>query len=103
MRSVAALLLLVSLLPAAEIKVGHTAPPLTLDHILQASPGAEADWPVLDETGLEGRYDYELRWDIRNPISVLDYVRDELGLELRPQVREMKHLIVRSIERSKTW
>ena len=63
----------------------------------------ELDRPVLDETGLEGRYDYELLWDIRNPISVLDFVRDELGLELRPQVREMEHLIVRSIERAKTW
>ena len=59
--------------------------------------------PVLDETGLEGRYDFGLHWDIRNPISVLDFVRDELGLELRPQVREMEHLIVRSIERAKTW
>jgi len=61
------------------------------------------DRPVLDETGLEGRYDFELHWDIRNPISVLDFVRDELGLELRPQVREREHLIVRSIERAKTW
>ena len=63
----------------------------------------ELDRPVLDETGLEGRYDFELSWDIRNPISVLDFVRDELGLELRPQVREMEHLIVQSIERAKTW
>ena len=62
----------------------------------------ELDRPVLDETGLEGRYDFELLWDIRDPISVLDYVRDELGLELRPQVREMENLIVQSIERAKT-
>ena len=62
----------------------------------------ELDRPVLDETGLEGRYDFELHWDIQNPISVLDFVRDELGLELRPQVREMEHLIVQSIERAKT-
>lgn len=63
----------------------------------------ELDRNVLDETGLEGRYDFELHWDIRNPISVLDFVRDKLGLELRPRVREIEHLIVRSIERAMTW
>lgn len=63
----------------------------------------ELDRPVLDETSLEGRYDFELLWDTRNPISVLDFVRDKLGLELQPQVREMEHLIVRSIERAMTW
>ena len=63
----------------------------------------ELNRPVLDETGLEGRYDFELHWDIRNPISVLDFVRDNLGLELRPQVREMEHLIVQSIDRAVTW
>ncbi|MDE0164763.1 MAG: TIGR03435 family protein [Bryobacterales bacterium] len=63
----------------------------------------ELDRPVLDETGLKGRYDFELLWDIRNPISILDFVRDNLGLELRPKVREMEHLIVQSIERAVTW
>ena len=63
----------------------------------------ELDRPVLDETGLEGRYDFGLLWDIRDPISILDFVRDKLGLELRPQVREMEHLIVQSIERARTW
>ena len=63
----------------------------------------ELDRPVLDETSLEGRYDFELLWDTRNPISVLDFVRGKLGLELRQQVREMEHLFVRSIERAMTW
>ena len=63
----------------------------------------ELDRPVLDETSLEGRYDFELLWDTRNPISVLDFVRGKLGLELRPQVREMEHLLVQSIERATTW
>ena len=64
---------------------------------------SELDQPVLDETSLEGRYDFELLWDTRNPISVLDFVRRKLGLELQPQVREMEHLFVRSIERATTW
>ena len=63
----------------------------------------ELDRPVLDETTLEGRYDFELLWDTRNPISVLDFVRGKLGLELQPHVREMEHLFVRSIERPTTW
>ena len=63
----------------------------------------ELDRPVLDETSLEGRYDFELLWDTRNPSTVLDFVRGKLGLELQPQVREMEHLFVRSIERAMTW
>ena len=70
-----------------------------LVHLLQR----EVDRPVLDETNLEGRYDFELHWDTRNPIPVLDFVRGKLGLELRPQVREMEHLLVQSIERATTW
>ena len=63
----------------------------------------ELQRPVLDDTNLEGRYDFEVCWDIQNPTSVLDFVRDQLGLEPRPQVREMDHLFVQSIERAMTW
>ncbi len=64
---------------------------------------SELDRPVIDETGMEGRYDFELIWDTRNPTSVLDSVRGKLGLELQPQLREMEHLLVRSIDRATTW
>ena len=43
--------------------------------------------PVVDETGMQGKYDYELKWDqpdANNPNAdaVIEAVRDQLGLEL---------------------
>jgi uncharacterized protein (TIGR03435 family) len=43
--------------------------------------------PVVDETGMQGKYDYELKWDqpdVNNPNTdaLIEAVRDQLGLEL---------------------
>ena len=43
--------------------------------------------PVVDETGMQGKYDYELKWDqpdANNPNAdaLIEAVRDQLGLEL---------------------
>ena len=43
--------------------------------------------PVVDETGMQGKYDYELKWDqpdVNNPNTdaLVNAVRDQLGLEL---------------------
>ena len=51
--------------------------------------------PVLDETGLEGRYEIELTWDPQRPESLPAAVRDQLGLELAPARREIEVLVVR--------
>jgi len=50
--------------------------------------------PVVDETGIAGVYDYELRWDPQKPESVLSAVREQLGLELREAKRPIEFLIV---------
>jgi uncharacterized protein (TIGR03435 family) len=63
----------------------------------------ELDRPILDETGLDGRYDFELRWEPQNPSSLMDSARSVFGLDLVPAVREMEHLVVKSIERLSTW
>jgi uncharacterized protein (TIGR03435 family) len=51
--------------------------------------------PVLDETGLDGRYAIELTWDPQRPEGLLAAVREQLGLELAPARREIEVLVVR--------
>jgi len=55
------------------------------------------DKPVLDETGLEGTWEVELEWDEGEgkEASLRDAVRETLGLELKPAVREVEVTVVR--------
>lgn len=80
-------------LKAAGAPIGRLA------GVVQSVLGKE----VVDETGLTENYDYELTWDVKQPASITDAIRNELGLELIPQNRKRKHLIVDSIQEVKTW
>lgn len=70
-----------------------------LVQVAQAVLGEE----VVDDTGLTEHYDYELTWDVKQPTSIIGAIRNELGIELIPQDRKRKHLIVDSIQEVKTW
>jgi len=48
---------------------------------------------VLDETDLNGFFDIALYWDPRSPDSVLKEIRDQVGLELRPEKRSIEILV----------
>lgn len=61
---------------------------------LASSLEYELERPVVDETGMEGNYDFELTWDPEEPDSVFAAVREQLGLELRPAKRPIEFLIV---------
>jgi uncharacterized protein (TIGR03435 family) len=55
--------------------------------------------PVLDETGLTNHYDFELKWaDVSDehpkPDSLVEAVREQLGLELKPATRPVEMLVV---------
>jgi len=50
--------------------------------------------PVLDETSLEGRYDWELKYDPEKPQSLIPAVRDQLGLELTPARHSIEWYVV---------
>ena len=49
---------------------------------------------VIDETALTGRYDFTLQWDRNQPESILDAVRNQLGLTVVSGRRPVEFLIV---------
>jgi uncharacterized protein (TIGR03435 family) len=51
--------------------------------------------PVFDETGLTGRYDVTFNWPAQDAVEALSAAaRDQLGLELRAEKREVEFLVV---------
>ncbi|HEX5761432.1 MAG TPA: TIGR03435 family protein [Thermoanaerobaculia bacterium] len=52
--------------------------------------------PVLDETGLAGRYAVELSWDAAKPEALPAALRAQLGLALVPARRQIEVLVVRA-------
>jgi uncharacterized protein (TIGR03435 family) len=66
----------------------------TVGHVL----GSE----VLDETGLNGRYDYNLKWDPNQPHSIIRAIREQLNLELVMTSRKLEYVAVDSITEART-
>jgi uncharacterized protein (TIGR03435 family) len=55
--------------------------------------------PVIDRTGIEGRFDIDLKWDEpdrqhRNPEAFKQVLLDQLGLELVPSREPIEMLVV---------
>ncbi len=50
--------------------------------------------PVIDEAGLAGYYDVHLRARDAEPESIVEAVREQLGLELSPERRDIELLVV---------
>jgi uncharacterized protein (TIGR03435 family) len=62
-----------------------------LNHVLKK--------PVVDETGLKGGYDLELKWDVKedianDPTKLIEAVREQLGLELTLAKRPKEVVVV---------
>jgi uncharacterized protein (TIGR03435 family) len=50
--------------------------------------------PVIDETGLKEKYDWDIIFDAKNPQSIAKAIHDELGLELKSLKRAIEILYV---------
>ncbi|MGH9728779.1 MAG: TIGR03435 family protein [Candidatus Acidiferrales bacterium] len=64
---------------------------------------ASLNLPVFDETGLTGRYDFELTLNGDNEASIAQAFREQLGLELVPSKRKLEYLVVKSAAEPRTW
>ena len=65
-----------------------------------------SDIPVLDKTGLNGKFTYDVRWVSNEPgpgrtlgSSLIDAMEEQLGLTLRPHQEPTRVMIVDSIGR----
>lgn len=56
---------------------------------------------VFDETGLRGRYDFDLKWNHEHPKSIVSAIREQLGLQLVPAHRKVAYLVVNSVKEPK--
>jgi uncharacterized protein (TIGR03435 family) len=59
--------------------------------------------PVVDESGLSGKFDFRLHWDAKNPQSFFDALVTHLGLQLIASKRDLEYLVVDSAQQPKTW
>lgn len=77
---------------------------------LRGMVGAYLTNPVFDETGLEGTWDFEIKWHARalltaagsDATTIFDAVDKQLGLKLEPQTRPLPVMVVESVNRNPT-
>ena len=59
--------------------------------------------PVLDETGIAGKFDIAIKWDPQDPNSFLLAVQSQLALNLVPAQRPEEYLVVDSAVEPHAW
>jgi uncharacterized protein (TIGR03435 family) len=77
---------------------------------LRGMAGGYLDKPVIDETNLEGNWDFEIKWTGRGQlaaagadgISIFDAVDKQLGLKLDQQQRPLPVIVVDNVNRTPT-
>ena len=76
--------------------------PMALDSLTGTMTTASGR-PVLNRTGLEGRYDVDLEWaatpDAPDAVSIFTAVQEQLGLRLDPGTAMLEVLVVDRLER----
>ncbi|HET7108430.1 MAG TPA: TIGR03435 family protein [Candidatus Acidoferrum sp.] len=59
--------------------------------------------PVLNETGMQGKFDIAIKWDPQDPNSLLLAVEQQLTLKLILTQRPLEYLVVDSATEPKAW
>lgn len=59
--------------------------------------------PAFDETGITGRFDFEIKWDASKPESLLQTFRNQLGLDLVKVRRPLEYLVIDTPVRPSAW
>jgi len=88
-----------------QIAACHNMSTEILAQNLRGMANAYINNPVVDQTGLKGAFDFEIRWTARallsqagaDGISIFDAVDRQLGLKLEPQKIAMPVIIVDSV------
>ena len=70
---------------------------MRMEHLATALSGA-VDRPVVDRTGLDGNYDWDVEWKDEGP-SVFTALQEQLGLRLEPDRAPVPVVVVDSIDR----
>jgi len=88
--------------PGGELTVNNA----TMNNLAEGLSRGMVDKPVVDRTGIEGRYDFTLRWsglnavnDPNAPPGIFTALQEQLGLALKPTHVEIKVLRIDRIER----
>jgi uncharacterized protein (TIGR03435 family) len=105
---------MVPMKPSVPGRVRHGGRNVTLDFIATSlSGGAGFDGPLVDRTGLEGKFDFSLEWtpEIRGPVKPgveekLDHtgptfeqaLREQLGFKLQSQKAPLTMLVISHVE-----
>jgi uncharacterized protein (TIGR03435 family) len=55
--------------------------------------------PVIDNTGIDGRFDIALTWLPANPLSLQEAAKDQLGLQMTEEKRGTEILVVEHAEK----
>lgn len=78
----------------------------TMNNFAEGLSKGTVDKPVVDQTGIEGRYDFTLKWSALNatndpnaPPGIFTALQEQLGLALKPTHAKIKVLRIDHIER----
>jgi uncharacterized protein (TIGR03435 family) len=87
--------------PVSRAAPGHITGDGTALDILRQQIETVTGKPVaLDHPGITN-VQYDLHWDVTKPGSFEAALRDQLGLELKPEQREIEFLVVEELEKNK--
>ena len=85
--------------PAGGPTISMTARKFSMPQLAQILTFAGSPGPVVDHTGLNGEYDFDLSWDEENGPVLSTALRQQLGLEIKPEKVQVSTLIVDSAEK----